>query len=102
MANYLAGIGTTAAINVANSIVPGAVTLVGAADGGFTSGEISALAFSLVGGMGSKPKALHTEYYIRERRVVRAEITVERIANVTGLGATGKYGSGFFIANVLA
>ena len=46
--------------------------------------------------------AVRPEYYIRERRVVRAEITVERIANVTGLGATGKYGSGFFIANVLA
>ena len=46
--------------------------------------------------------AVRPEYYIRERRVVRAEITVERIANVTGLGATGKYGSGFFISNVLA
>ena len=46
--------------------------------------------------------AVRPEYYIRERRVVRAEITVERIINVTGLGATGKYGSGFFVANVLA
>ena len=46
--------------------------------------------------------AVRPEYYIRERRVVRAEITVERIANVTGLGATGRYGSGFFISNVLA
>ena len=46
--------------------------------------------------------AVRPEYYIRERRVVRAEITVERIINVTGLGAQGKYGSGFFVANVLA
>ena len=46
--------------------------------------------------------AVRPEYYIRERRVVRAEITVERIINVTGLGSTGKYGSGFFIENVLA
>ena len=45
--------------------------------------------------------AVRPEYYIRERRVVRAEITVERVANVTGLGATGKYGSGFYCANVL-
>ena len=46
--------------------------------------------------------AVRPEYYIRERRVVRAEITVERSVNITGLGATGKYGSGFFIANVFA
>ena len=46
--------------------------------------------------------AVRPEYYIRERRVVRAEITVERAVNITGLGATGKYGSGFFIANVFA
>ena len=39
---------------------------------------------------------------VRERRVVRAEITVERAVNITGLGATGKYGSGFFIADVFA
>jgi len=46
--------------------------------------------------------AVRPEYYIRERRVVRAEITVERSVNITGLGATGKYGSGFFIADVFA
>ena len=46
--------------------------------------------------------AVRPEYYIRERRVVRAEITVERAVNITGLGATGKYGSGFFIADVFA
>ena len=46
--------------------------------------------------------AVRPEYYIRERRVVRAEITVERAVNITGLGATGAYGSGFFVANVLA
>ncbi len=46
--------------------------------------------------------AVRPEYYIRERRVVRAEITVERVANVTGLGATGKYGSGFYVADILA
>ena len=45
--------------------------------------------------------AVRPEYYIRERRVVRAEITVERAVNVTGLGASGAYGSGFFIADVL-
>ena len=33
--------------------------------------------------------AVRPEYYIRERRVVRAEITVERRVNLTGLGATG-------------
>ena len=44
--------------------------------------------------------AVRPEYYIRERRVVRAEVTVERAVNITGLGATGKYGSGFFIADV--
>jgi hypothetical protein len=44
--------------------------------------------------------AVRPEYYIRERRVVRAEITVERTVNITGLGATNKYGSGFFIENV--
>tara|TARA_R110001592_G_scaffold87827_6_gene259144 strand:+ start:6344 stop:7396 length:1053 start_codon:yes stop_codon:yes gene_type:complete len=45
--------------------------------------------------------AVRPEYYIRERRVVRAEITVERSAQVTGLGATGKYGSGFYVADIL-
>ncbi len=45
--------------------------------------------------------AVRPEYYIRERRVVRAEITVERSAQVTGLGATGAFGSGFYIADVL-
>ena len=45
--------------------------------------------------------AVRPEYYIRERRVVRAEITVERSVEITGLGATGKYGSGFYIADVL-
>jgi len=44
--------------------------------------------------------AVRPEYYIRERRVVRAEITVERIVNITGLGATGQFGSGFFVADV--
>ena len=44
--------------------------------------------------------AVRPEYYIRERRVVRAEITVERAVNITGLGATGKWGSGFLIENV--
>ena len=46
--------------------------------------------------------AVRPEYYIRERRVVRAEITVERAVNITGLGATGLYGSGFFCADVFA
>ena len=44
--------------------------------------------------------AVRPEYYIRERRVVRAEITVERAINMTGLGGTGKIGSGFMIQNV--
>ena len=46
--------------------------------------------------------AVRPEYYIRERRVVRAEITVERAVNITGLGATSKYGSGFYINDVFA
>jgi len=46
--------------------------------------------------------AVRPEYYIRERRVVRAEITVERAVNMTGLGATGLFGSGFYIDNVFA
>jgi len=46
--------------------------------------------------------AVRPEYYIRERRVVRAEITVERAVNITGLGATGSIGSGFFIGDVFA
>jgi hypothetical protein len=46
--------------------------------------------------------AVRPEYYIRERRVVRAEITVERAVNITGLGATGAFGSGFFVADVFA
>ena len=46
--------------------------------------------------------AVRPEYYIRERRVVRAEITVERAVNITGLGASGAFGSGFFVADVFA
>jgi hypothetical protein len=46
--------------------------------------------------------AVRPEYYIRERRVVRAEITVERSINMTGLGGTGLIGSGFYIDNVFA
>jgi hypothetical protein len=42
------------------------------------------------------------EYYIRERRVVRAEITIERMVNLVGLGATGKVGSGAMISNMAA
>jgi hypothetical protein len=42
------------------------------------------------------------EYYIRERRVVRAEITIERVVNLVGLGATGLIGSGAMITNVLS
>jgi hypothetical protein len=42
------------------------------------------------------------EYYIRERRVVRAEITVERMVNLVGLGATGKVGSGAMISDMTA
>jgi len=46
--------------------------------------------------------AVRPEYYIRERRVVRAEITVERSVELTGLGATGKVGSGYYCADVLS
>ena len=46
--------------------------------------------------------AVRPEYYIRERRVVRAEITVERAVNITGLGANGSFGSGFFCADVFS
>ena len=59
MANYLAGLGETAAINVAGGIAPGAVTAI--ASGGFSSGLGSALAFGAFNA-GSKPQALHTEY----------------------------------------
>jgi hypothetical protein len=45
--------------------------------------------------------AVRPEYYIRERRVVRAEITVERVVNLVGLGATGLIGSGAMITNIL-
>jgi len=34
--------------------------------------------------------------------VVRAEITVERAINLTGLGGTGLIGSGFYIDNVFS
>jgi hypothetical protein len=46
--------------------------------------------------------AVRPEYYIRERRVVRAEITVERIVNLVGLGATGLIGSGAMITDILS
>ena len=46
--------------------------------------------------------AVRPEYYIRERRVVRAEITVERAINMTGLGGTGAVGSAFYIDNVFS
>lgn len=46
--------------------------------------------------------AVRPEYYIRERRVVRAEITIERVVNLVGLGATGLIGSGAMITDVLS
>ena len=46
--------------------------------------------------------AVRPEYYIRERRVVRAEITVERVINLVGLGATGLIGSGAMVTNILS
>jgi hypothetical protein len=46
--------------------------------------------------------AVRPEYYIRERRVVRAEITVERVVNLVGLGATGLLGSGAMITDILS
>jgi len=46
--------------------------------------------------------AVRPEYFVRERRVVRAEITVERVVNLVGLGATGLIGSGFYINDALA
>jgi Phage major capsid protein E len=46
--------------------------------------------------------AVRPEYYIRERRVVRAEITVERVVNLVGLGATGLIGSGAMISSILS
>lgn len=39
---------------------------------------------------------------MRERRAVRAEITVERVINLVGLGATGLIGSGAMISNILS
>jgi hypothetical protein len=46
--------------------------------------------------------AVRPEYYIRERRVVRAEITIERVVNLVGLGATGLIGSGAMITDILS
>jgi hypothetical protein len=46
--------------------------------------------------------AVRPEYYIRERRVVRAEITIERVINLVGLGATGLIGSGAMITDILS
>jgi hypothetical protein len=46
--------------------------------------------------------AVRPEYYIRERRVVRAEITVERVVNLVGLGSTGLIGSGAMITDILS
>jgi hypothetical protein len=46
--------------------------------------------------------AVRPEYYIRERRVVRAEITVERVVNLVGLGATGIIGSGAMVTDILS
>jgi hypothetical protein len=46
--------------------------------------------------------AVRPEYYIRERRVVRAEITVERVINLVGLGATGLIGSGAMVTDILS
>lgn len=46
--------------------------------------------------------SVRPEYYIRERRVVRAEITIERVVNLVGLGASGLIGSGAMISNILA
>jgi len=46
--------------------------------------------------------AVRPEYYIRERRVVRAEITIERVVNLVGLGASGLIGSGAMITNILS
>lgn len=46
--------------------------------------------------------SVRPEYYIRERRVVRAEITIERAVNLVGLGATGRIGSGAMITDILS
>jgi hypothetical protein len=46
--------------------------------------------------------AVRPEYYIRERRVVRAEITVERVVNLVGLGAQGLIGSGAMVTDILS
>lgn len=42
------------------------------------------------------------EYAIKERRVVRAEMTIERSIEIVGLGANGLVGSGALISNILA
>ncbi len=42
------------------------------------------------------------EYLVKERRVVRAEVTVERKVFLTGLGATGLIGSAFYVADALS
>lgn len=42
------------------------------------------------------------EYTIKERRVIRAEFTIERSIELVGLGETGLVGSGALIRNVLS
>ncbi len=41
------------------------------------------------------------EYAIKERRVIRAEMTIERTPNIVGLGQNGLIGSAALITNVL-
>jgi hypothetical protein len=65
------------------------------------SANLSTPAFAYTYQLSGSP-SVRPEYYLKERRVVRAEITVERKLNIVGLGETGKIGSGAFVADILA
>jgi hypothetical protein len=65
------------------------------------SASMSTPAFAYIYQLTGSP-SVRPEYYIKERRVVRAEITVERKLNLVGLGATGLVGSGVFIRDILS
>lgn len=98
---YLAGDGTLQPVFPSNGILlfyspNGPSDSVMPAGGSNAATPAFAYTYQLTG-----TPAVRPEYYIRERRVVRAEITVERVVNLVGLGASGLIGSGAMISNIL-
>lgn len=99
---YLADDGTLQPIFPENGLLlfysPGPVSnAVTPASGASNANPAFAYTYQLAGMPQVRP-----EYYIRERRVVRAEITVERIVNLVGLGANGLVGSAAMISSMVA